>query len=163
MSQERYNNFENRNSISTSDVHRFVSVEEIDISENSEEFDGVFQDFDFDGILKQSDSPLAQQLLAVDNIYNENGEVILGQKGWFDSEQVREERRIKKLKQIMKMVFFLQVCSKIMKFRHFYKAYKTLRPMHHLKVWKSTFTTVAIASPMVTKNSFPVLEILLMK
>ena len=118
-SQERYNNFENRNSISTSDVHRFVSVEEIDISENSEEFDGVFQDFDFDGILKQSDSPLAQQLLAVDNIYNENGEVILGQKGWFDSEQVREERRIKKLKQIMKMVFFLQVCSKIMKFRHF--------------------------------------------
>jgi len=62
--------------------------------------------------LKQSDSPLAQQLLAVDNIYNEEGEVILGQKGWFDSDQVREERRIKKLKQIMKMVFFLQVSRK---------------------------------------------------
>ena len=62
--------------------------------------------------MKQSDSPLAQQLLAVDNIYNEEGEVILGQKGWFDSDQVREERRIKKLKQIMKMVFFLQVSYK---------------------------------------------------
>ena len=90
-------------------VNRFVSYKETDISENSEEFDGFFENFDFDGILKQSDSPLAQQLLAVDNIYNEDGEVILGQKGWFDSDQVREERRIKKLKQIMKMVFFLQV------------------------------------------------------
>ena len=93
-------------------VNSFVSLKEIDMSENSEDFDGVFENFDFDGILKQSDSPLAQQLLAVDNIYNENGEVILGQKGWFDSEQVREERRIKKLKQIMKMVFFLQVSIK---------------------------------------------------
>ena len=63
--------------------------------------------------MKQSDSPLAQQLLAVDNIYNEDGEVILGQKGWFDSDQVREERRIKKLKQIMKMVFFLQVSKNL--------------------------------------------------
>lgn len=83
-------------------------VTETDISENSEDFDGFFENFDFDGILKQSDSPLAQQLLAVDNIYNDEGEVVLGQKGWFDSDQVREERRIKKLKQIMKMVFFLQ-------------------------------------------------------
>ena len=94
-------------------VNRFVSYKETDISENSEEFDGFFENFDFDGILKQSDSPLAQQLLAVDNIYNEDGEVILGQKGWFDSDQVREERRIKKLKQIMKMVFFLQVSKNL--------------------------------------------------
>ena len=81
-------------------------VEEVDIDA---EFEGEFEDFDLDSIIRQSDSPLLQELLAVDNVYNQDGTVALEGKGWFDSEQVREERRRKKLKQILKMVFFLQV------------------------------------------------------
>jgi len=72
------------------------------------DFEGDFEDFNLDDILRESNSPLAQKLLELDSIYNESGEVILGQKGWFDSDQIREERRRKKLKQILKMVFFLQ-------------------------------------------------------
>lgn len=72
------------------------------------DFEGTFENFNLDALLEQSNSPLAQELLSLDAIYNEDGEVILGQKGWFDSDQIREERRRKKLKQILKMVFFLQ-------------------------------------------------------
>ena len=39
-------------------------VEEIDIEA---EFEGEFENFDLDEILRKSDSPLAQELLAVDN------------------------------------------------------------------------------------------------
>lgn len=84
-------------------------VNGVDETETAD-FEGEFENFDLDQLLRQSNTPLAQELLSVDNeiVYNEEGEVILGQKGWFDSEQVREERRRKKLKQILKMVFFLQ-------------------------------------------------------
>jgi len=75
---------------------------------------GSFDGFDFNAILAQSSSPLAAELLALkddDEILplEEMEEIALQQRGWFDDAVTREERRQKKLKQVLKMVFFLQV------------------------------------------------------
>ena len=42
----------------------------------------------------------------------EEEEILLSQRGWFDSAVTREENRKKKVKQVLKMVFFLQVINK---------------------------------------------------
>ena len=77
---------------------------------------GDFDNFDFDSFLAKSSSPLAAELLSLkeasvepDIPLDDEGQIQLGQRGWFDDAYTREERRKKKLKQILKMVFFLQV------------------------------------------------------
>ena len=78
---------------------------------------GDFENFDFDSFLEKSSSPLAAELLSLrdpvdpDVPLDDAGQIQLGQRGWFDDAYTREERRKKKLKQILKMVFFLQVCQ----------------------------------------------------
>lgn len=99
------NGFGGFSSVELESHDEITAENEVDLER---EFEGEFENFDLDEILRQSNSALAQELLAVDNVYNAEGEVVLEGKGWFDTDQVREERRRKKLKQILKMVFFLQ-------------------------------------------------------
>lgn len=82
-------------------------------------FDGGFDKFDFDLILAQSSAPFAQELLSVvemsggEKTVEEEEEILLSQRGWFDSAVTREENRKKKVKQVLKMVFFLQADSTV--------------------------------------------------
>ena len=72
---------------------------------------GTFYEFNFDALLAQSSSPVAQELLGLQDALSdgEDQEIQLSQRGWFDDSYTREQRRKKKLKQVLKMVFFLQV------------------------------------------------------
>lgn len=74
---------------------------------------GDFEGDKFEKMLSQSSSPFAADLLSLRDdqaelTIEEMETIEIEQRGWFDDPVTREERRKKKLKQILKMVFFLQ-------------------------------------------------------
>ena len=78
------------------------------------EFLGTFEGFEFDVKLAELDNPFAADLLSIKDdeadLSVEEMEIIqLEQRGWFDDAVTREESRKKKLKQVLKMVYYLQV------------------------------------------------------
>lgn len=76
---------------------------------------GSFDEFNFDALLAQSNSPVAQELLGLQDALPDGNdqEIQLSQRGWFDDSYTREQRRKKKLKQVLKMVFFLQADNSV--------------------------------------------------
>lgn len=77
------------------------------------EFLGTFEGFEFDAKLAELNNPFAADLLSIKDddvdLSVEEMEVIqLEQRGWFDDAVTREESRKKKLKQVLKMVYYLQ-------------------------------------------------------
>jgi len=67
---------------------------------------GTFENFDFDVILAESDSPIAKELLSLSPLNSE--EVKIDSRGYFDTEAQRAENRKRKLKSILEVVMFLQ-------------------------------------------------------
>jgi len=76
------------------------------VSANNMSWTGTFENFDFDALLAESDSPIAKELLSLSPLNSE--EVKIDSRGYFDTEAQRAENRKRKLKSILEVVMFLQ-------------------------------------------------------